>query len=56
MEELNESNISFSQSSGKTYYSLTANLRGVGRVNVSAVTDPEMPDGVFKIIPFAADT
>ncbi|MEO1612331.1 MAG: DUF736 family protein [Pseudomonadota bacterium] len=42
------------QTSGKEYLSMTADLRGIGRVNVNAVTDPELPEGSFKVIPFAA--
>jgi uncharacterized protein (DUF736 family) len=39
---------------GNEYFQIALNVQGVGQIRVNAVTDPELEEGSFRIIPLAA--
>ena len=39
---------------GNDYFQIALNVEGVGQIRVNAVTDPELDEGSFRIIPLAA--
>ena len=39
---------------GNDYFQIALNVEGVGQIRVNAVTDPELEEGSFRIIPLAA--